>query len=167
MKKAGVQKPLAILTKDLKMNHIEEQRVLFELLALQKEAINGFRYINEKVKFSALNVFLLQGITQCKAFWEEINQLILSQTEETTILKPITEKKSDAGRKLQTGIAGETMIGLIEKIKLFEEYTISYYQRILEETLPENTKIILKSHLEALHGRYHRLKVLERKIKAD
>lgn len=167
MKKAGLQKPLDVLQKEPQMKYEEEPGVLLELLALQKEAINGFMFINEKVNFSALNVFLLQGITQCKEFWEEINQLILSEPEEITTMNPISENTRAAGRKLRTEIGNDHMIGLIEKIKLFEEYTISYYQRVLQESLKDEARIILENHLEALHARYLRLKILEKKIKGD
>lgn len=144
----------------------EEHKLLQELCDLHMETINCFRIINEKVKFSALNVVLLQGLTQSKAFWEEINQLILIHLGETNVLNSFKVKTNKESRKLLTDLEKRDMNSLIENIKLFEEYTISYYQRVMGKPLFAETRKILQAQLEALHTRYHRLTVLEKKIKA-
>ncbi|MCD6017404.1 MAG: hypothetical protein K0S53_525 [Bacteroidetes bacterium] len=167
MRKADIQKSLEVLIEDPKINYGEEYGFLCGLLALQKEAILGFRLINKKITFSALNVFLLQGLSQSKAFWEEINQLILIHLGEANILNTVKEKIPEAYKKLKKDVVKDDMHGLIENIKVFEEYVISYYQRVMNEPLHENTRTVLENQLEALHSRYHHLVVLEKKIKSD
>lgn len=167
MKKAGIQKPMEVLKDPPRLDSEEEHKLLQELCDLQMETINSFRIINEKVKFSALNVVLLQGLTQSKAFWEEINQLILIHLGDTNILNSFKTKANKESRQLLTDLENHDMISLIENLKLFEEYTISYYQRIMEKPLFFEARKILQAQLEALHTRYHRLTILEKKIKTE
>lgn len=127
MKKTGFDKIVEQAEEHPRIDTGEECLLLQELCDLQKETINSFRLINEKIKFSALNVVLLQGLTQSKAFWEEINQIILIHLGESKVLNSLTEKTHNTNSHLLTEIEKQDMISLIENIKLFEEFTISYY----------------------------------------
>jgi hypothetical protein len=166
MKKTGTQKSTDTLKESPALSLEDEHKLLQELRDLQMEAINSFRAINEKVKFSALNVFLLQGLTQSKALWEEINQLLLMHLGEAHVLNTINGNANGKNKYL-TDIEKQDMIGLIRNIKLFEEYTISIYQRAMNKPLSTRAHEILQLQLEALHTRYHRLTVLEKKVASE
>jgi hypothetical protein len=145
------------------INGSNEHEMLWELRELQMDTINRFHFINENINFPALKVVLLEGLSQSKAFWEEINQLLLVHLGERNALNVI-KNSLNPHEQFFSDYDKDDLGSLIKNIKLFEENTMSFYRQVLDNPISEGPKNLLLAQLELLKRRYHRLQVLERKL---